>query len=391
MRRKHAGCRWGALCFTALLLAAFPACGQTPNPVGLVLDQEIAALDLEALTSFLDRLDGETQALLPRWDLRGWVQRGMPLDPGQLLKKLAAFIGREVVINLHLLGRLILLAVISGVLVHFQQAWAGGRIGDLVANIVYLVLMGLAIQSFTATVQLAYAALERVNGFVLAVLPSIFTLLAAAGGITLTTVCHPVVWGGTGVVLSLVRNLVLPLILLAGTVGLIARLVEGFSVTKLAALARQGAVLLLTFLVTIFLGVVGLQGVTVATADGLGLQTAQFLTGNLLPVVGGVVADSLELAAGCSLLIKNALGAFAALGVILLCAYPALKILVVAFIYRLAAAFVQPLGQDRLAESLQEIGKTVTVIFATVTIVGLMFFICLTVLIGLGNLTAVIR
>ena len=63
----------------------------------------------------------------------------------------------------------------------------------------------------------------------------------------------------------------------------------------------------------------------------------------------------------------------------------------VAFIYRLAAAFVQPLGQDRLAESLQEIGKTVTVIFATVTIVGLMFFICLTVLIGLGNLTAVIR
>ncbi|NLW59249.1 MAG: stage III sporulation protein AE [Firmicutes bacterium] len=391
MRRKHAGCRWGALCFTALLLAAFPACGQTPNPVGLVLDQEIAALDLEALTSFLDRLDGETQALLPRWDLRGWVQRGMPLDPGQLLKKLAAFIGREVVINLHLLGRLILLAVISGVLVHFQQAWAGGRIGDLVANIVYLVLMGLAIQSFTATVQLAYAALERVNGFVLAVLPSIFTLLAAAGGITLTTVCHPVVWGGTGVVLSLVRNLVLPLILLAGTVGLVARLVEGFSVTKLAALARQGAVLLLTFLVTIFLGVVGLQGVTVATADGLGLQTAQFLTGNLLPVVGGVVADSLELAAGCSLLIKNALGAFAALGVILLCAYPALKILVVAFIYRLAAAFVQPLGQDRLAESLQEIGKTVTVIFATVTIVGLMFFICLTVLIGLGNLTAVIR
>jgi len=77
--------------------------------------------------------------------------------------------------------------------------------------------------------------------------------------------------------------------------------------------------------------------------------------------------------------------------VILLCAYPALKILVVAFIYRLAAAFAQPLGQDRLAESLQEIGKTVMVIFATVAVVGLMFFFCLTILIGLGNLTAVMR
>ena len=113
-----------------------------------------------------------------------------------------------------------------------------------------------------------------------------------------------------------------------------------------------------------------------AVADGLGLRAAKFLTGNLVPIVGGVVSDSLELAAGCSLLIKNALGAFAALGVILLCAYPALKILVVAFIYRLAAAFVQPLGRDRLAESLQEIGKTVMVIFATVAVVGLMFFFC---------------
>ncbi|HHW11784.1 MAG TPA: stage III sporulation protein AE [Firmicutes bacterium] len=391
MRRKSGGRRWWAGWFAALLLVAIPVQGQEIDPLGPILDQEIAALDLEAISSFLAQLDGETRALLPQWDLRGWVRGGMKLDLAELLKKLTTFLGREVVVNLHLLGRLILLAVIGGVLVHFQQAWAGESLGNLVANIIYLVLMGLAIQSFTATMQLAYGALERVNSFVLAILPTIFTLLAAAGGITLTTVCHPVVWGGTGIVLSLVRNLVLPLILLAGTVGLVSRLVEGFSVTKLAGVARQGAVLLLTFLVTIFLGVISLQGVTVAAADGLGLTAAKFLTGNLVPIVGGVVSDSLELAAGCSLLIKNALGAFAALGVVLLCAYPALKILVVAFIYRLAAAFVQPLGQDRLAESLQEIGQTVMVIFATVTVVGLMFFFCLTILIGLGNLTAVVR
>lgn len=391
MGRKRTDRRWLAGCIALLLLAAFPVYGQEGSPVGPILDQEIAALDLEELTSFLARLDGETQELLPSWDLRGWVEGGMKLDPGGLLRKFTTFLGREIVVNLHLLGRLVLLAVIGGVLVHFQQAWAGESIGQLVANIIYLVLMGLAVQSFTTTLQMAYAALDRVNQFVLAVLPSIFTLLAAAGGITLTTVCHPVVWGGTGLVIGLVKNLVLPLVLLAGTVGLVARLVEGFSVSKLAEISRQGAVIILTFLVTLFLGVISLQGVTVAAADGLGLQTAKFLTGNLLPLVGGVVADSLDLAAGCSLLIKNALGAFAALGVILVCAYPALKILVVAFIYRLAAVFVQPLGQDRLAESLQEIGKTVMVIFATVVVVGLMFFFCLTILIGLGNLTAVVR
>lgn len=373
------------------LLLALPAHGYELQALEPVLDQEIAALDLETLTSFLARLDEETQELLPRWDLKGWVRGGMKLDLAELLKKLLAFLGREVRVNLHLLGKLILLAVIGGVLSHFQQAWAGESIGQLVENIIYLILMGLAVQSFTTTLRLAHTTLERVNDFVLAILPSIFTLLAAAGGITLTTVCHPVIWAGTGIVINLSKNLVLPLIFLAGMIGMVSRLAKGFTVSKLAEVSRQGSILLLTFLVTIFLAVVSLQGVTVAAADGLGLQAAKFVTGNLVPLVGGVVADSLELAAGCSLLLKNALGAFAALGVVFLCLYPALKILVVAFIYRLAAVFVQPLGQERLAESLQEIGKTVTVVFATIAVVSLMFFFCLTILVGLGNMTAVLR
>jgi stage III sporulation protein AE len=374
-----------------LLFLAIPGRGQETNPIDPVLDREIAALDLGGLNSFLASLDRETQELLPEWDLKGWVRGEMKFDLPQLLKKFTTFLGREIVVNLHLLGRLILLAVIGGVLAHFQEAWDGDGIGDLVAKIMYLILMGLAIQSFTTTLRLAYTALERVNSFVLSLLPVIFTLLAAAGGITVTTVCHPVVWGGTAIVINLAKNLVLPIILLSGTIGLVSKLTEGFSVSKLAEITRQGAILLLTFLVTAFLGVITLQGVAVAAADGLGMQTAKFLTGNLVPIVGGVVSDSLELAAGCSLLIKNALGAFAALGAVLLCAYPAFKILVVAFIYRLAAVFVQPLGQDQLAESLQEIGKTVTIVFATVTVVGLMFFFCLAILVSLGNLTAVMR
>ena len=78
----------------------------------------------------------------------------------------------------------------------------GESIGNLVANIIYLVPMGLAIQSFTATMQLAYA-LERER--ICPGDPALdLTLLAAAGGITLTTVCHPVVWGGPIVLTSFV-------------------------------------------------------------------------------------------------------------------------------------------------------------------------------------------
>jgi stage III sporulation protein AE len=389
-RRRKLVLRLGLM--LAFLLFSSSAMGsEDQQAIETIVDQELAGLNLNELTSFLSRLDEETQELLPTWDLKAWTRGGMKFNFSAVLKKLVGFLAREVIFNLNLLGKLIILAVIGGILVHFQQAWAGESLGNLVYNIIYLILMGLAVQSFTTTLQLAYTTLERVNGFMLAILPSIFTLLAAAGGVTLTTICHPVIWGGTGVVISLVKNLVLPLILLAGMVGLVSRLAEGFTLTKLAGISRQSAIAILGFLVTIFLGVISLQGVTVAVADGLGLKAAKFLTGNLIPLVGGAVADSLDLAAGCSLLIKNALGAFGAVGVITICVYPAFKIFVVSFIYQIAAVLVQPLGQDRLAESLQEIGKTVMVVFAAVAIVSLMFFFSLTILVGLGNLAAMVR
>ena len=377
-----------------LVLLFFSGTGwanQYPAELYSIVEQELAHLKLDELTAFLSQLDAETQALLPTWNLRGWATEGLKLDLATILRQGGRFLAREVMLNLHLLIRLVILAVVGAVLVHFQQAWAGESLGNLVFNIIYLVLMGLAVQSFTTTLQLANAALDRINQFVLALLPPVFTLLAAAGGLTLSTVCHPLMWGGTAVVINIVKNIVLPLILLAGMIGLVSRLGEGFSVSRLAETARQGAVVLLGLLVVIFLGLLTMQGVTVAAADGLGLKAAKFLTGNLMPLVGKTVADSLDLAAGCSLLIKNALGVFGALGVILLCVYPSFKILVVAFIYRLAAVLVQPLGQERLADSLQEIGKTIMVIFAAVAVSGLMFFFSLTILVGLGNLTAVVR
>ncbi len=147
--------------------------------INTVIQEELAGLNLDQITSFLSRLDTETKELLPVWDPLAWVRGRMDLDFPGILKNVTRFLGREIVINLTLLGKLIILAVIGGVLVHFQQAWSGESLGNLVYNIIYLILMGLAVQSFTTTLNLANQTLERVNGFILALLPTIFTLLAA--------------------------------------------------------------------------------------------------------------------------------------------------------------------------------------------------------------------
>jgi stage III sporulation protein AE len=149
--------------------------------------------------------------------------------------------------------------------------------------------------------------------------------------------------------------------------------------------------LLTGLLLTVFTGILGVQGVAGAVTDGVGLRTVKYLTGAVVPVVGGVLTDAVDAVAGCSLFIKNAVGIVGVLAILFLCTLPVVKILSAAVMYRLAAALLQPLGAQELSESLHLLGNYLLLVFAAVAAVGLMFFIALTIIVGLSNVVVMLR
>ena len=68
-----------------------------------------------------------------------------------------------------------------------------------------------------------------------------------------------------------------------------------------------------------------------------------------------------------------------------------MKILIIAFIYKFAAAILQPLGGGPIISCLNVISKNVIYVFAALGIVSFMFFLCITVIIAAGNLTMMVR
>jgi stage III sporulation protein AE len=63
----------------------------------------------------------------------------------------------------------------------------------------------------------------------------------------------------------------------------------------------------------------------------------------------------------------------------------------IAFIYKFAAAILQPLGGGPIITCLDIISKSVIYVFAALGIVSLMFFLCITVIVAAGNLTMMMR
>ena len=161
--------------------------------------------------------------------------------------------------------------------------------------------------------------------------------------------------------------------------------------TQLANLLRNISVGVLGVLLTVFLGVISVQGATGAVTDGVTLRTAKFVTGNFVPVVGRMFSDAADTVISASMLAKNAIGLAGVIVLLFISAFPAIKILTLALIYNIAAAVMQPLGDSPIVTCLETIGKTMIYVFAALAAVSLMFFLAVTIILTAGNAALMVR
>ncbi|MGQ9778566.1 MAG: stage III sporulation protein AE [Bacillota bacterium] len=372
--------------WTVLLLFVFVG---RSAPVEQVLEAQSKALDTRELESFLSGLEADLRPFLP--DFQATVKGKTRFDAAKFLRGLLFRFGREIAMNGHLLAELVFLATLCTLLGHLGQAFAGESLVQLAFYLCYLVLVGLAANSFVATVTLGRAVVRNLVDFVYALLPVISSLLLASGASATGALFHPLILTGAAVVGHLAQTIIFPLAMLTAVVTLVGHLAEGFSLSRLAGLLREITVGITGTVLAAFVGLLTVRGVAATVADGVALRTAKYVSGTFVPLVGKGMAEAMETVAGCTLIIKNALGGFGAWTILVLTAFPLVKILAVVIIYRLAAAFVQPLGADRLGEALQAIGNNLLVIFAVTSLVALGFFLALTILVAVGNLVYALR
>ena len=115
------------------------------------------------------------------------------------------------------------------------------------------------------------------------------------------------------------------------------------------------------------------------------IRTAKFSVDNLIPIVGGFAADSLDMVLSCTSIIKNSIGIFGLIVIILLIALPLIKVLAVALVYKVTAALVEPIGNKVIADCLNEMGNTVILLAVVMFLCAVLFIIFISILISIGT------
>lgn len=379
-----------------LLVWTGTANGDTGEAVaGSSWNDTMRRMDLKKMEEFKNKIDGEITGYLREHSIAqmiaDFVKGDWELDFGEVLRNLGRFAAREVMANGTLLGKIMVLAVVSALLVNLQSSFGEGQVSKIASLACFLSLSAISLSSFKHVLNIGQDTINTMSDFMAGVLPQMMLLVTGLGHINTAASMFPVLIAASTALARGMTSIVFPLIVFSAILGLLNVLADTVKVQRLGKLMATLAEGVMGLMITIFIGILTLKGLYGTVLDRIALKTGKFVADSFFPVVGGYLADALEAAAAYMVLLKQAVGIIGMLIVFGIFIFPIIKIGVIAFMYKLVAAVIEPLGDSRTAKVLDVMGNHLLLVLGAVTLVGLMSFICIAILSSLGNSVILLR
>ncbi len=329
--------------------------------------------------------------LLTAETIKDIATKGLSFNWQSLGNKFISYLFKELATNIHLMGKLLFLAVLCALLQNLQNSFEQSAISLLAYSVCFIFLCVIALSAFYQGLSLARETVGNMVGFMEALLPLLLSLLAGVGALTSAALFTPLMLLVVSVTSVIVKDIILPLLFLTAVLECVNYLSGKYKLSNLTGVLKQAGMIILGLVLVVFIGIVSIQGVAGSVADGLTLRTAKYATATFIPVVGKMFADTVELVMGASLLLKNAVGIFGVLTIALLCALPLVKLISLVVVIKIAGALIQPMGDEKMAKCLDAMGNNLLLVFGALLTVALMFFLVVTMIIGAGSVAMMLR
>ena len=201
-------------------MAPFACAAGDDQPESSVSEQlvrtQLDQLDTESLESFWRDLKQEYGRYMPGEGKGDLFDAVLSPDGGfslkEALKALARYFFHEILYNGKLLGTVIVLTVLSMILQLLSTAFEHNQVSRVAFAVAFMVIIILAVDSFSVAVDSAKTAIEKMIHFMLALIPLVLTLLASMGNFGSVAMFHPLIVFMIHTVGTLIYTVIFPLL-----------------------------------------------------------------------------------------------------------------------------------------------------------------------------------
>ena len=250
---------------------------------------------------------------------------------------------------------ILILGIVAALFSNFADLFKDHQVSDLAFYFVYLMLIAVLLKFFVDAVGIVQEILQSVTAFIRLYIPTYMVAVAGATGFAsasvyyhlLLVVVYLIEWGYLSILLPMVYGYVLLTVIngiwMEEKLGLLLELLE-----KLIG----GSIKVTLGIIT---GFSLLQAMISPVIDSLQSSAVKKAV-SVLPGIGGLTEGMFEMVMGSAVLVKNSIGIYITLVLIVLCGIPLLKLALLACVIKLSAALIGIVSDKRMTGCASRVG-----------------------------------
>ena len=273
---------------------------------------------------------------------------------------------------------MLLVALTAAVFTNFSSAFQNRQVSEISFYVLYMLLITLCLTAFRIATQGLEQNLDGLVDFMRVLCHSYFLAVAFASGSVTSLFFYNVILFLIYVVELVVVRFLLPVINVYIMIQVLGNLTGEDFLSEFAQLLQKMVTWILRSLLAGVIGINVVQGLLAPAIDSL-RKSALTRTAEALPWIGNAVGGAAEVVFGTAVLIKNGIGMAGAVIAVLICAVPVIQMLLLAFLYKLAAALVQPVSDKRITGCISSVSEGYELLVKVVFTAGLLFLLTIAI------------
>ena len=303
------------------------------------------------------------------------VSGNMNLNPVNIINIFIKSVFAEISAAKSSLKSILLIAAASGFLRVLSDSFGKNESNDAAFFACFLLMTVSAVKIFADAVGYGTEIIHALCGFITKFEPLFIGLLASSGAITQAAAFQPVMTASVYILGLIVDKCILPLTYFSAVLAIVNNIGNRIEIGPLNNLIKSASKWILTGVLTLFSAILTLYGFGTSAFNAVTARGIKFAVGSFVPVVGGLLSDTIDTVLTGTNLLKNAVGTAGMIAVIVMVFVPVVKIWIMMLLLKITAAMIEPFSDKRITGVLLAVSDSVTTIFSMVITAGMLFVI----------------
>ena len=250
----------------------------------IILEEQQASFDIR---DFIKEAENYSPDFVKDLDISNIFDSALTgkIDNSNILKKILNLAGVQVLDTLKILINILLIVLIHSILKSITDGLENGEVSKIVYYVQYVLIVTIIMANFTDILKSVEETIENLVGFSGSLVPLLVTLMTYTGSITTTAVIEPILLFMIEFITNMIKTLVIPIISIITVLIIISKITDKVQISKLGNFLKSSVVWALGIILTIFVGVVSLEGSLTSSVDGVTAKTAKAAVSSLIPIV----------------------------------------------------------------------------------------------------------